>query len=287
MLSYLAFANGIWRPYRGTAQEAQKFRRDDRGLTPDRGTGCTFHGMNSAALASWLNEASGMSAIVVAAVALAGLLVGVAPSSLPLYSVVAGYVGGQAAGRARGIALSAAFILGHATVDAGIGILFGFFGLVVVVTIAKWFALTNLVIAAVLILVGLALLRRIHLVVPVLRPRPRRVDTLAAAYALGVPFGLTTCPACTPMVLPVLGAAAATGSPWTGGLLLLVFGIARGLPLILVGAAAQAAARLPRLARWVPAIERAGGVVLLLAALFFLYQSAVYAGLAPPILLLR
>jgi cytochrome c-type biogenesis protein len=153
----------------------------------------------------------------------------------------------------------------------------------VIIILARWLAVTNLVIAAILIVLGLALLRRVHIVLPVLRSQARRVDTMVAAYALGVPFGLTTCPACTPMVLPVLGAAAATGSPWTGGLLLFLFGIARGLPLVLVGTAAQAVSRVPRLTRWVPAIERAGGVVLLLAALFFLFQSTAFAGVAPPI----
>ena len=138
-------------------------------------------------------------------------------------------------------------------------------------------------IAAILTVLGLALLRKIHIVVPIRRPQARRVETLAAAYGLGVPFGLTTCPACTPMVLPVLGAAAATGSPWSGGLLLFVFGVARGLPLLLVGAAAQAAGRAPRLTSWMPAIERAGGILLLASALFFVYQSAVAAGLVPPI----
>ncbi|MGH7118293.1 MAG: sulfite exporter TauE/SafE family protein, partial [Acetobacteraceae bacterium] len=123
----------------------------------------------------------------------------------------------------------------------------------------------------------------IHIVTPVLRPEARRVETFAAAYVLGVPFGLTTCPACTPLVLPVLGAAAATGSPWLGGLLLFVFGIARGLPLIAVGAAAQAIQRTPRFTLWVPAIERAGGILLLAAAAFFLYQSAAFWGLVTPI----
>ena len=239
--------------------------------------------MDSGYVTAWLNQASGMSAFVVAAVALAGLLVGVAPSSLPLYSVVGGYVGGQASARAKGLLLSAGFILGQATIDAGIGILFGFLGLTVIITIARYLALTNLLIAAILVLLGLALLRKIHIVLPVLRPEARRVNTFAAAYALGVPFGLTTCPACTPMVLPVLGAAAATGSPWLGGLLLFVFGIARGLPLLLIGVAAQAAKRVPRFTLWVPMIERAGGVLLLIAALYFLFQSAVYSGLVPPI----
>lgn len=234
-------------------------------------------------LADWLNQTSGMSAVAAAAVALAGLVVGVAPSSLPLYSVVGGYVGGQSSGRAKGLLLSAGFVLGQATVDAGIGILFGFLGLTVIIALARYLALTNLVIAAVLAVLGFALLRKIHLVVPVLRPKARRVDTFAAAYALGIPFGLTTCPACTPLVLPVLGAAAATGSPWLGGLLLFVFGIARGIPLIAVGAAAQAVKRVPRFTLWVPAIERAGGILLLAAAVFFLYQSAAFRGLVPPV----
>jgi cytochrome c-type biogenesis protein len=77
-------------------------------------------------LAAWLNQVSGISALAVAAVALAGLFVGVTPSSLPLYSVVGGYVGGRAGGRAKGLLLSVGFVLGQATVDAGIGTLFGF-----------------------------------------------------------------------------------------------------------------------------------------------------------------
>lgn len=241
--------------------------------------------MSSDTITTWLNQASGISALVLAAAALAGLLVGIAPSSLPLYSVVGGYVGGQASGRAKGLLLSAGFILGQATVDAGIGILFGFLGLTVVITIARNLALTNLLIAAILVVLGLALLRKIHIVLPVLHPEARRVDSFAAAYALGVPFGFTTCPACTPMVLPVLGAAAATGSPWLGGLLLFVFGLARGVPLLVVGAAAQAVKRVPRFTLWVSTIERGGGILLLLAALFFLYQSAAYWGLVPPLLL--
>ncbi len=231
-------------------------------------------------LADWLNHTSGMSAVLVMTIALAGLLVGFAPSSLPLYSVVGGYVGGQAS-RTRGLLLSIGFVLGQATVDAGIGVLFGLIGLTVIITVARYLAVTNLVIAAVLAVLGLALLRQIHVVVPVLRPTARRVDSFAAAYALGVPFGLTTCPACTPLVLPVLGAAAATGSPWLGGLLLFVFGVARGAPLVVVGAAAQAVKRVPRFTLWVPAIERAGGILLLIAAAFFLYQSAAFAGMVP------
>ncbi|HEV2549430.1 MAG TPA: cytochrome c biogenesis protein CcdA [Stellaceae bacterium] len=229
-----------------------------------------------------------MSPLGFALVALAGLIMGVAPSSLPLASVVAGYVGGQsrdreAITRMTGLRLSAGFVLGLATVDAAIGAFFGFLGFTVIRVLAGSLAITNFVLAVLLVVLGLALLRKIRVVIPVVRPRPRQVDSFGAAYALGIPFGLSVCPACTPMVLPILGAAAVSGAPWIGGLLLLVFGLARGIPLLIVGAATEKIKTVPRFAMWVPKMERASGVLLLLAAAYFLYQSAVYAGLLAPI----
>ena len=241
-------------------------------------------------LTAWLDQISAMSPLAFGVVALAGLVMGVAPSSLPLFSVVAGYVAGQTGERelkrqtkAKGLLLSAGFVLGMATVDAAIGALFGVLGYAVIRTLAGYLVLTNLLLAALLTVLGLALLRKIYIGAPVLKPAFRQVDTFKGAYALGIPFGLSACPACTPMVLPILGAAAATGTPWWGAVLLFVFGLARGVPLLFVGAATGMITRVRRFAFWVPKIERAGGVLLLVAALYFLYQSAVTAGLAPPL----
>lgn len=238
-------------------------------------------------LAAGLNGISATSPLAFALVALAGLVMGVAPSSLPLFSVIAGYVGGQETervphGRLRALRLSAGFVLGMATVDAAIGVLFGLLGYAVIQALASYLAVTNLILAALLVILGLALLRKIHIVIPVLHPSPRKVDTFGSAYALGVPFGLSACPACTPMILPILGAAAASGTPWLGGVLLFLFGLARGVPLLLVGSAAAAIKHLRGFTLWVPKIERASGVLLLLAAVYFLYQSAAAAGLVPP-----
>lgn len=148
--------------------------------------------------------------------------------------------------------------------------------------LAGYLALTNLLLAGLLAVLDLALLRKIRIAVPGLTPVARPVDSFAAAYALGIPFGLSVCPACTPMVLPILGAAAATGTPWLGGALLFIFGLARGVPLLAVGTAAGTIKRVRRFALWVPTIERASGLLLLGAALYFLYQSAVFAGLVSP-----
>ncbi len=238
-------------------------------------------------LAVVFDEISAGSPLAFALVALAGLAMGVAPSSLPLYSIVIGYVAGRreddaVVERGRGLVLSSGFVLGMATVDATIGALFGFIGDVLIRTLTSYLVLTNLFLAALLVIFGLALLRKIRFAFPVLRPALRRADSFPAAYALGIPFGLSTCPACTPMILPILGAAAATGEPWLGAGLLFVFGLARGAPLVLAGTAAGMFKHVRRAATWVPTVERAGAVLLFLAALYFVYESAAYAGFVTP-----
>ena len=213
---------------------------------------------------------------------------GVAPSSLPLFSVVVGYaVGppgdGAIEARTKGLLLSTGFVLGMATVDAAVGALFGFLGYAVIRFLTSYLVLTNLFLAALLVVFALVLFRRIRIRLPVLTPALRRADSFPAAYALGIPFGLSACPACTPMILPILGAAAATGEPWLGAVLLFVFGLARGVPLVLVGTGAGAIQKVRQMATWVPVIERSSGILLLVAALYFVYQSAAYAGLVQPI----
>ncbi len=238
-------------------------------------------------LATLFDQISAMSPFAFAMVALAGLAMGVAPSSFPMFSIVVGYVAGQAGeregtARSKGLLLSSGFVLGMATVDAAIGALFGFLGYVVIQALTSYLVLTNLFLATLLVIFGLALLRKVRITFPVLRPALKRAGSFPAAYTLGIPFGLSACPACTPMILPILGAAAATGEAWLGAVLLFTFGLARGLPLLLAGTAAGMLKQVQRAATWVPAIERAGGSLLLLAAVYFFYQTAAYAGFVTP-----
>lgn len=222
-----------------------------------------------------------VSPAAVAMVFLAGLAMGLAPSSYVLYPVVGGFVAGdEERSGFRGAALSAAFVLGVATVDTALGALFGLVGGVVIEAVARYLALWNLLVGLLLAVLGLALLRVVRVRWPALRMTWRKTHTVPGAYVLGIPFGLTTCPACTPMVLPMLGAAAATGSWWFGGALMAVFGVARGLPLVVVGAGAGLVDRVRAVGRWVPRIERAAGVVLLLGGGYFVVQAVRVAVLS-------
>ncbi|WP_435104097.1 cytochrome c biogenesis CcdA family protein [Arhodomonas sp. AD133] len=221
------------------------------------------------------------------AVALAGLLMGVAPSSLPLISVVMGFVAGRQdapSGRAwmAGLAPSVGFVVAMAMVDAAIGALFGLLGFVVVRALATHLAFTYLVIGLVLVVLGLAMLRLVRVRWPTpRRPRTTRPHSFAAGFALGVPVGLTTCPACTPIVLPILGAAASSATPWAGAALLFTFGLARGIPVMIAGSLTGSVKHVRWLAPWVVRVEAAGGIVLLFVAGYFLYLSAVYGQWLP------
>lgn len=220
-------------------------------------------------------------------VALAGLIVGVAPSSFPLLSVAAGLSTGQGVTEARpqhlhGLWLSACFALGIMTVDAVLGALFGLLGLAVLRVLVSFLGLAYALLAIVLTIIGLALLRIIHIVIPMLAPSANSAKTFVGSYLLGLPFGLSACPACTPLMLPVVAAAALTADPLMGAALMLAFGFARGIPIVLVGTVAGSLAHLRRTGTFTRSVERLGGVLMLAAAAYFFYEAAIYAGWLAP-----
>jgi cytochrome c-type biogenesis protein len=237
------------------------------------------------AIAVSLQAITTLTPLAVGLVVLAGLLVGIAPSSFALLSVAAGLAAGHSeAGKQRIAAywLAAGFAFGIATTDAAIGALFGLVGFAVMHVLANYLALAYALLAALLTLTGLALLRVVHVTIPVLAPSIRPARTFLGSYLLGLPFGLSTCPACTPLMLPIVLAAASTADPVLGGVLMFTFGLARGVPIIVAGAVTGKLSRMRQTNAFVRGVERIGGGLLLVAALFFLYQAAVYAGWLAP-----
>jgi hypothetical protein len=61
--------------------------------------------------------------------------------------------------------------------------------------------------------------------------------------------------------------------------LYVTFGLARSLPVVLIGTIAGLLARFPHTGTFTHLIERISGVLLLAAAAYFFYQAAIYAGL--------
>ncbi len=234
-----------------------------------------------------LQDISSLSPFALALVAAAGLVVGIAPSSFPLLSVAIGLTVQQRESRLAGgwrasLRLTAGFALGIALVDAALGALFGLAGFAVLRILASYLALAYLLIAAFTAFAGLALLRVVIVSLPVLQPAAQPAGGFLRSLLLGLPFGLSTCPACTPLLLPVLATAAATGDPALGAALLGMFGIARGIPLVVAGLAARSLVRTDRSARFVVVAERIAAALMFGAAAYFAYQALRYAGWLAP-----
>jgi cytochrome c-type biogenesis protein len=148
--------------------------------------------------------------------------------------------------------------------------------------LASYLALTYFLLAAVLIVIGLALLRLVHIVVPTFAPSPKSARGFVGSYLLGLPFGLSTCPACTPLLFPVVVAAAGTASPLMGAVFMATFGLARGVPIVVAATIAGSTAHFRQTRAFTLWAERIGAALVFAAALYFLYQAALYAGWLKP-----
>lgn len=199
-----------------------------------------------------------------------GVAVFFSPSILAITSAVLGYAAGSP-GRSRLDALRVAsgFAVGLVAVNVVVGALFGGGGKVAIRFFGENLPAWNLLIAVALIAVGLILLRVWRPEIPWFATRTGDVRGFRGALLVSGPFGLIDCPACTPLLLPVALGAAATGNPLYGAALMGAYGLGRGVLLMGVGASAGAAVRARSLSRFLPYLEAAGGLVVLLAGLYF------------------
>lgn len=219
-----------------------------------------------------------------AAVLVAGVFVGLTPGAYLAGPAVLGYVsvgaGGQPVAR---LERAAAYVVGAALPMAAFGVLLGVFGDAVLAAVGErvvlWYLLAGLVAGATgLLLSGLVVAR-----LPAHLPAPRPVGSARGAFLLGLPLGLAACPACTPLLFPIATAAALSGGPANAAALLFLFGLGRGVP-ILVGAVSLA--WLARLRRLIPlglSAQRVAGWLLLATAALYLAQALV-VGMGRPAL---
>jgi thiol:disulfide interchange protein DsbD len=206
----------------------------------------------------------------------AGLATSLTPCVYPMIPITAGILGGAgAASRSRGrtAVLTFAYVAGLALVYSLLGLLAGLTGtLFGTVSSNPWayFAMANL-----LLLFGLAMLE----VVPVSAPR-RLVewaarctgDSVSGVFAMGAASGLVAAPCGAPAFAAVLTFVAATRSAALGLLYLLVFSLGLTALLVVVGLFSGAIASLPRAGRWTLWVKRAGGMMLIAMAEYYLVK---------------
>lgn len=206
----------------------------------------------------------------------AGLATSLTPCIYPMIPITAGILGGAGAtGRSAGrtAAMTLVYVSGLALVYSVLGLVAGLTGtLFGTVSSNPWayFAMANL-----LLVFGLAMLD----VVPVTAPRRLATwaarlgrDSLGGAFAMGAASGLVAAPCGAPAFAAVLTFVAATGSAALGFLYLLVFSLGLTALLVVVGLSSGTLASLPRAGRWTAWVKRAGGVLLIAMAEYYLVQ---------------
>ncbi len=176
--------------------------------------------------------------------AIAGLLSFFSPCILPMVPFYLSYMAGlsvkelkegneiAAGAQARLTVQAIAFALGVTTIFVLLGMGASALGGVFV----QWRDTLSWIAAAVLILFGLHFLGvlRIGLFYREARVQSTaKATTLGGAYLMGLAFGFGWTPCVGPALAAILMVASGMGSPWQGGLLLLVYGLAMTLPFVI------------------------------------------------------
>jgi thiol:disulfide interchange protein DsbD len=207
----------------------------------------------------------------------AGVLTSLTPCIYPMIPITAAVVSGTAGarpGRVRAAALTLTYVLGLALLYATMGLVAGLTGsLFGTVASNPWVRVGT---AALLALFGLAMLG----LVPV--RAPARITTWVgglrggsypAVLLLGATSGIVAAPCGAPAFATVLTWVAGTGSPALGFVYLFVFSLGMSALLVVVGLFSGASAWLPSAGRWMGWIKRAGGVIMLGMAGYYLWQA--------------
>jgi len=203
------------------------------------------------AFANWLEPwLSSGSLLILPLMILGGLITAFNPYCLPMYPAVFGFFGASCSGKVdvskqaqinarQSIVASTAFpfVLGMATATALMGLLTASLGWV----FGRFVTEFQLLLAVIPLLMGLHLLGILPLPVAAFHLHQPQIDDsrkwrqAATAYAVGLVFSLAIAPCATPILLSILTLVALQGDPVYGSLLMFIYGLGAGLPLLLIG----------------------------------------------------
>ncbi|WP_206950887.1 protein-disulfide reductase DsbD [Trinickia acidisoli] len=207
---------------------------------------------------------------------LAGLVLSLLPCSYPMIPIVSAIIIGQGAKvtRARGFALSLAYVVGMSLVYTALGIAAALVGQ----SLGAWLQNPWILgaFAVLLTAFALTLIAGVDLVLPqqwqdsASQASSRRSGgTFAAVAVMGALSALVVGACMTAPLFAVLAFIAHTGSAVLGGAALFSMGLGLGVPLLVIGLGAGTL--LPRAGAWMDDVKVFFGIVLLAAALWIVW----------------
>lgn len=200
-----------------------------------------------------------------------GVVTSIGPCNAAMIPLIVGYVGGsQDLSRGRSFYLSLAFAVGLAVTFMLLGVAAALLGGLMGAG-QRWFYYA---LAAICMLLGLHLLGVIHLPMPdLLAAQRERIRWRGApgALALGLVSGLVASQCATPVLAAVLTFVMAEGAVAYGALLLFVYALGRGVPIVAAGTFAGALKQVLALGRWGAVVEKVSGVVIIAVGLYLVW----------------
>jgi thiol:disulfide interchange protein DsbD len=229
-----------------------------------------------AILSSFQSSLQAGSPFAYAVAFLGGILVSFTPCVYPILPVTVGYIGSRSGGsRRHAFRLSAAYAVGMALTYAALGMAAGLSGSVFGEATAH--PLSYLVLGNVCILLSLSLFDVFHLSTPAILSRAGGPGSAPRGMGEALVIGLLSGFVVGPCTAPVLGGLLlyvwASGHPVFGATLLFTFALGMGVPVVALGTFAGLLANLPKAGAWTVKVQRAFGVLLLLAGEYLLLEA--------------
>ncbi|SDG61762.1 cytochrome c-type biogenesis protein [Desulfosporosinus hippei DSM 8344] len=201
---------------------------------------------------------------------LGGLMTSLSPCILSMLPVMLGYIGGlEKPSKTKGFITSTSFVLGLAATFALLGIAASLLGKVFGQIGSAWLY----IIALFAIIMGLQLIGVVNINLPGLQAMPEKKGGVLGSFGVGLLFGLVASPCATPVLAVLMTYVAGQGVLWYGGLLLFIYGLGHGLPLIIAGTFTAVLKSLPRLQRWSHYITLLSGGLLIVLGLYFFTRT--------------
>lgn len=231
----------------------------------------------------WISHFDGIArsspAMALALAFAGGVLASFTPCTYPMMPITVAFIGGKANGsKRRGFILSVFYVLGMAIVYSALGAFAALSGqLFGAITSSPW---VYLVVGNICLFFGLVMLEAVPLSPPAFLNKWRVTEfsghDIFTSVILGGASALVVS-TCTTPILGVLLAMVATRHEVVWGIgLLFVFSFGLGSLVIIVGTFTGILTSLPRSGVWMLRIQRVFGILMILAAEYFLIKTGEF-----------
>jgi len=200
-----------------------------------------------------------------------GIVSSVGPCNVAMIPLVMAFVGGQKnINRRNGLALSSAFALGLAITLSALGVFAAIVGGLIGGTSRLWYY----AVAMVCVIMGLQWVGVLSLPLPDLAAVWREKITRKGGWGallMGLASGLVASGCATPALAAILTLVMSEGAIAYGASLLLVYGLGRGVPIVIFGTFAGLVKLIPEMSRWTARLEQLSGGLMIIVGLYFLW----------------